>query len=52
MAVDGWDGVADRGRRGFTTGGEVVLAPTEYEGGIRRLGEPCFGLGRACFWLF
>ena len=51
--VDGWDGVADGGRRGFAAGGEVVLAPTEYEWGIRRVGgEPCFGPGRACFWLF
>ena len=32
--VDGWDGVADGVRRGFTVGGEVVLAPTEYEWGI------------------
>ena len=38
MAVDGWDGVADGGRRGFAAGGEVVLAPTEYEWGIRRVG--------------
>ena len=36
MAVDGWDGVVDGGRRGFAAGGEVVLAPTEYEWGIRR----------------
>jgi len=54
-----WDGVADRGRRCFTVGGEVVLAPTEYEWGIGRVGggtgdggEPCFDLGRTCFWLF
>ena len=60
MAVDGWDGVADGGRRGFAAGGEVVFAPMEYEWGIRRVGvkeggakgDPCFGLGRACFWLF
>ena len=38
MAVDGWDGVADGGRRGFVAGGEVVLVPTEYEWGIRRVG--------------
>ncbi len=44
--------MADGGRRGFAAGGEVVLAPTEYEWGIGRVGEPCFGLGRACFWLF
>ena len=57
MAVDGWDGVADGGRRGFAAGGEVVLAPTEYEWGIGRevgaggaKGEPCFGLGCACFF--
>ena len=54
--VDGWDGVADGGCRGFAAGGEVVFAPMEYEGGIGRVvgggGEPCFGLGRACFWLF
>ena len=31
-AVDGWDGVADGGRRGFAAGGEVVLAPTERMG--------------------
>ena len=37
--VDGWDGVADGGRRGFAAGGEVVLAPTEYEWGIRLGGE-------------
>ena len=30
--------VADGGRRGFMTGGEVVLAPTEYERGIGRVG--------------
>ena len=36
--VDGWDGVADGGRRGFAAGGEVVLAPTEYEWGIGRVG--------------
>ena len=32
--------MADGGRRGFAAGGEVVLAPTEYEWGIRR------GVGR------
>ena len=37
MAVDGWDGVADGGRRGFAAGGEVVFAPTEYEWGIGRV---------------
>ena len=30
--------MADGGRRGFAAGGEVVLAPTEYEGGIGRVG--------------
>ena len=52
-AVDGWDGVADGGRRGFAAGGEVVLAPTEYEWGIGRVGGgTMFRSGRACFWLF
>ena len=27
------------GHRGFMAGGEVVLAPTEYEWGIRRVGR-------------
>ena len=31
--------MADGGCRGFTAGGEVVFAPTEYEWGIRRVGE-------------
>ena len=31
--------MADGGRRGFAAGGEVVLAPTEYEWGIRRVGR-------------
>ena len=39
MAVDGWNGVADGGRRGFAAGGEVVFAPTEYEWGIGRVGR-------------
>ena len=30
--------MADGGRRGFAAGGEVVLAPTEYEWGIGRVG--------------
>ena len=30
--------MADGGRRGFPAGGEVVLAPTEYERGIGRVG--------------
>ena len=47
--------MADGRLQGFAAGGEVVLAPTEYEWGIRQGGakeEPCFGLGRACFWFF
>lgn len=36
--VDGWNGVADGGRRGFADGGEVVFAPIEYRWGIRRVG--------------
>ena len=49
--------MANGGRRGFAAGGEVAFAPTEYEWGIGRVGggeggEPCFGLGHACFWLF
>ena len=31
--------MADRGRRGFAAGGEVVFAPTEYEWGIVRVGR-------------
>ena len=31
--------MADGGGRGFTAGGEVVLAPTEYEWGIGRVGR-------------
>ena len=30
--------MADGGRRGFAAGGEVVLAPMEYEWGIGRVG--------------
>ena len=30
--------MADGGRLGFAAGGEVVLAPTEYEWGIGRVG--------------
>ena len=29
--------MADGGHRGFTAGGEVVFAPTEYEWGITRV---------------
>ena len=55
--------MADRGRQGFTAGGEVVLVPTEYEWGIRRVGGNhvsvwdalVFGffeqMGRACLKL-
>ena len=50
--VDGWDGVADEGRRGFTTGGEVVFAPTEYELGIRRVGGTMFWSGTHLFLAF
>ena len=35
--------MADGGRRGFAAGGEVVLAPTEYEWGIRRRGADLRG---------
>ena len=31
--------MADGGRQGFAAGGKVVLVPTEYEWGIRRVGE-------------
>ena len=47
----GHDGVEDGGGWGFATGGEGVLAPTEYEWGNEgrgTKGEQCFGLGRAC----
>ena len=50
--VDGWDGVADRDRRGFAAGGEVVLAPTEYEWGIRRVGGTMFQSGMRLFFAF
>ena len=43
--VDGLDGVADGVHRGFAAGGEVVLAPTEYEWGIRRVGGTMFRSG-------
>ena len=51
-AVDGWDGVVDGGRRGFAAGGEVVLAPTEYEWGIRQLGGTMFRSGTRLFLAF
>ena len=50
--VDGWDGVADGGRRGFTASGEVVLAPTEYEWGIGRVGGTMFQSGTRLFLAF
>ena len=34
--------MADGGRRGFAAGGEVVLAPMEYEWGIGRVGGTMF----------
>ena len=52
MAVDGWDGVADGGRRGFAAGGEVVFAPTEYEWGIGRVGGTMFRSGTRVFLAF
>ena len=52
MAVDGWDGVADGGCRGFMAGGEVVLAPTEYEWGIGRVGGTMFRSGTHLFLAF
>ena len=50
--VEGWDGVPDEGRRGFAAGGEVVLAPTEYEWGIRRVGGTMFRSGTRLFLAF
>ena len=41
--------MADGGRRGFAAGGEVVLAPTEYEWGIERVGEGGGSQGRTMF---
>ena len=43
-----WDG----GRRGFAAGGEVVLAPTEYEWGIGRVGGTMFRSGTRLFLAF
>ena len=51
-AVDGWDGVADGGCRGFAAGGEVVFAPTEYEWGIGRVGGTMFRSGMRLFLAF
>ena len=50
--VVGWVGVADGGRRGFAAGGEVVLAPTEYEWGIGRVGGTMFWSGTRLFLAF
>ena len=44
--------MVDGGRQGFVTSGEVVLRPQSMNGESDGWGEPCFGLGRACFWLF
>ena len=51
-AVDGWDAMADGGRRGFAAGGEVVLAPTEYEWGIGWVGGTMFRSGTRLFLAF
>ena len=50
--IDGWNGVADGGRRGFAAGGEVVLAPTEYEWGIGRVRGTMFRSGTRLFLAF
>ena len=44
--------MADGGRRGFAAGGEVVLAPTEYEWGIGRVGGTMFRSGMRLFFGF
>ena len=44
MGGMGWR-TEDGGRRGFAAGGEVVLAPTEYEWGIGRVGGTMFRSG-------
>ena len=45
--------MADGGRRGFAPGGEVVLAPTEYEWGIKRVeGGTMFRSGTRLFLAF
>ena len=44
--------MADGGRRGFAAGGEVVLAPTEYEWGIGRVGGTMFRSGTRLFLAF
>ena len=50
--VDGWDGGVDGGRRGFAAGGEVVLAPMEYEWGIGRVGGTMFRFATRLFLAF
>ena len=50
--VDGWNGVADEGCKGFAAGGEVVFAPTEYEWGIGRVGGTMFRSGTRLFLAF
>ena len=44
--------MADGGRWGFAAGGEVVLAPTEYEWGIGRVGGTVFRSGTHLFLAF
>ena len=44
--------MADGERRGFAAGGEVVLAPTEYEWGIGRVGGTMFRSGTRLFLAF
>ena len=44
--------MVDGGRRGFEAGGEVVLAPTEYEWGIGRVGGTMFRFGTRLFLAF
>ena len=41
--------MADGGCRGFAASGEVVLAPMEYEWGIRRVGGTMFRFGTHLF---
>ena len=44
--------MADGGRRGFAASGEVVLAPTEYEWGIGRVGGTMLQYGMLLFLAF
>ena len=48
MGGMGWR-TEDGGRRAFVAGGEVVLAPTEYKWGIRRVGGTMFRSGTRLF---